>query len=37
MNLSPHRAGGQFTVTAAEQIAGRLDTKAVKEYGMAFG
>jgi hypothetical protein len=25
-------AGGQFTVTATEQIAGRLDTKAVKEY-----
>ena len=24
--------GGQFTVTATEQIAGRLDTKAVKEY-----
>jgi len=25
-------AGCQFTVTATEQIAGRLDTKAVKEY-----
>src|ERR1700728_5288865 len=25
-------AGDQFTVTSAEQIAGRLDTKAVKEY-----
>ena len=25
-------AGGQFTVTATEQIAGRLDSKAVKEY-----
>jgi hypothetical protein len=25
-------AGGQFTVTATEQIAGRLDAKAVKEY-----
>lgn len=25
-------AGEQFTVTAAEQIAGRLDVKAVKEY-----
>jgi hypothetical protein len=25
-------AGDQFTVTATEQIAGRLDTKAVKEY-----
>ena len=25
-------AGSQFTVTATEQIAGRLDTKAVKEY-----
>jgi hypothetical protein len=25
-------AGSQFTVTAIEQIAGRLDTKAVKEY-----
>jgi hypothetical protein len=25
-------AGGHFTVTATEQIAGRLDTKAVKEY-----
>jgi hypothetical protein len=25
-------AGDQFTVTATEQIAGRLDSKAVKEY-----
>jgi hypothetical protein len=25
-------AGVSFTVTAAEQIAGRLDTKAVKEF-----
>ena len=25
-------AGDHFTVTATEQIAGRLDTKAVKEY-----
>jgi hypothetical protein len=25
-------AGSHFTVTATEQIAGRLDTKAVKEY-----
>src|SRR5271155_447826 len=25
-------AGRQFTVTATEQIAGRLDAKAVKEY-----
>jgi hypothetical protein len=25
-------AGCQFTVTATEQIAGRLDTKAVKQY-----
>ena len=25
-------AGDRFTVTAAEQIAGRLDSKAVKEY-----
>jgi hypothetical protein len=25
-------AGCQFTVTATEQIAGRLDSKAVKEY-----
>jgi hypothetical protein len=25
-------AGGNFTVTASEQIAGRLDTKAVKEF-----
>jgi hypothetical protein len=25
-------AGDSFTVTATEQIAGRLDTKAVKEY-----
>ena len=25
-------AGNQFTVTATDQIAGRLDTKAVKEY-----
>lgn len=25
-------AGSQFMVTATEQIAGRLDTKAVKEY-----
>jgi hypothetical protein len=25
-------AGDHFTVTAAEQIAGRLDSKAVKEY-----
>src|SRR5580704_15634319 len=25
-------AGDQFTVTATEQIAGRLDAKAVKEY-----
>jgi hypothetical protein len=25
-------AGDNFTVTATEQIAGRLDTKAVKEY-----
>jgi hypothetical protein len=25
-------AGSQFTVTATEQIAGRLDSKAVKEY-----
>src|SRR5271168_3584384 len=25
-------AGNSFTVTATEQIAGRLDTKAVKEY-----
>ena len=25
-------AGSQFAVTATEQIAGRLDTKAVKEY-----
>jgi hypothetical protein len=25
-------AGDQFTVTATEQIAGRLDTKAVKKY-----
>ena len=25
-------AGNQFLVTATEQIAGRLDTKAVKEY-----
>jgi hypothetical protein len=25
-------AGDEFTVTAAEQIAGRLDVKAVKEY-----
>src|SRR5580700_8478434 len=25
-------AGDTFTVTATEQIAGRLDTKAVKEY-----
>ena len=25
-------AGSQFTVTATDQIAGRLDTKAVKEY-----
>ena len=25
-------AGHQFTVTATDQIAGRLDTKAVKEY-----
>jgi hypothetical protein len=24
--------GGHFTVTATEQIAGRLDSKAVKEY-----
>ena len=24
--------GGRFTVTATEQIAGRLDSKAVKEY-----
>jgi hypothetical protein len=25
-------AGSEFTVTATEQIAGRLDVKAVKEY-----
>lgn len=25
-------AGDHFTITATEQIAGRLDTKAVKEY-----
>ena len=25
-------SGGQFTLTATDQIAGRLDTKAVKEY-----
>jgi hypothetical protein len=25
-------AGEHFTITATEQIAGRLDTKAVKEY-----
>jgi hypothetical protein len=25
-------AGGQFTVTATEQIAGRLDSNAIKEY-----
>jgi len=25
-------SGDNFTVTATEQIAGRLDTKAVKEY-----
>ena len=25
-------AGSQFTITATEQIAGRLDTKAVREY-----
>jgi hypothetical protein len=25
-------AGDQFTVTATEQIAGRLDSNAVKEY-----
>jgi hypothetical protein len=25
-------AGDQFTVTATDQIAGRLDSKAVKEY-----
>ena len=25
-------AGDQFTVTATEQLAGRLDAKAVKEY-----
>jgi hypothetical protein len=25
-------AGAHFTVTATEQIAGRLDAKAVKEY-----
>ena len=25
-------AGRQFAITATEQIAGRLDTKAVKEY-----
>jgi hypothetical protein len=25
-------AGSQFTVTATDQIAGRLDAKAVKEY-----
>ena len=25
-------SGDHFTVTATEQIAGRLDTKAVKEY-----
>jgi hypothetical protein len=28
----PEIAGDEFTVTATEQIAGRLDTKAVKEY-----
>jgi hypothetical protein len=27
-----HAVGDNFTVTATEQIAGRLDTKAVKEY-----
>jgi len=25
-------AGDQFTVTATDQVAGRLDTKAVKDY-----
>ena len=28
----PEVAGTNFTVTATEQIAGRLDTKAVKEF-----
>ena len=28
----PEVAGEQFTVTATEQIAGRLDTKAVKAF-----
>jgi hypothetical protein len=27
-----HAVGDNFTVTATEQIAGRLDTKAVKEF-----
>ena len=30
-------AGGHFTVTATEQIAGRLDAKAVRDYlGVAY-